>query len=314
MPPSMIEMNAMVEAAVRAPSSHNTQPWLFEVKPGCVDVWADRTRALPVNDPFDRELTISCGAALFNLELAAWSLGFEPIVASFPDPSDLDCVARVTFGTATSESAVRRKLYATIDLRHTTREPFAPDDLADLRPALAAAAGDHDVHLLLDVDREMLAEFVAEGDRAQFADPHWRRELASWMHPRRRGEGLAVPEILGLASRAVVTVANLGKSTARSDAGLIAAAPLVAVLTTDTDDANCWLEAGRALQHLLLVAAAEGVQAGYENQPCQVAAVRSRFDAALGGQGFAQLIVRLGRHDHQRYRSPRRPLDAVLIA
>jgi hypothetical protein len=31
-----------------------------------IDVLADRTRALPVNDPEDRELTISCGCAVFN--------------------------------------------------------------------------------------------------------------------------------------------------------------------------------------------------------------------------------------------------------
>ena len=312
MQPSMTEMRAMVEAAVRAPSSNNTQPWFFETAPGHVDVWADRTRALPVNDPFDRELTISCGAATFNIELTAQTQGFGPVVASFPDPSDLDLVARVTFGAARSEFSAQREMCSSIDRRQSTRDPFDPGDVSDLRPALACAAEQHGVHLLLDVDRAMLADFVAESDRAQFADPHWRRELASWMHPRRRGEGLVVPEVLGLATRAVVTVANLGDSTARNDADLIADAPLVAVITTDADDANSWLETGRALQHLLLVAAADGVHAGYQNQPCQVTAIRRRLHEALDGSGFPQLIIRLGRHDHQRHRSPRRRIDEVL--
>ena len=57
---------ALIEQAVRAPSSHNTQPWLFRDREGAVEVHADRSRALPVNDPHDRELHISCGAALFN--------------------------------------------------------------------------------------------------------------------------------------------------------------------------------------------------------------------------------------------------------
>jgi hypothetical protein len=61
----------LVDHARRAPSSHNTQRWWFRVTEAAIDLIADRTRALPVNDPEDRELTISCGAALMNLHAVA---------------------------------------------------------------------------------------------------------------------------------------------------------------------------------------------------------------------------------------------------
>ena len=53
---------------------------LTVIGPVCtlVDLLADRTRALPVNDPEDRELTISCGCALFNLRVAAAAAGHLP--------------------------------------------------------------------------------------------------------------------------------------------------------------------------------------------------------------------------------------------
>jgi nitroreductase len=75
---------ALIEQAVRAPSSHNTQPWLFQVRPGAVELHADRSRALPVNEPHDRELHISCGAALFNLEVAAARTGLGTETALLP--------------------------------------------------------------------------------------------------------------------------------------------------------------------------------------------------------------------------------------
>ena len=78
-------VDAVLRAAVQAPSSHNTQPWIFAVEPGVIQVRADRTRALPVNDPDDRELVMSCGAALFNLRVAAWHAGAAPTVAILPD-------------------------------------------------------------------------------------------------------------------------------------------------------------------------------------------------------------------------------------
>src|SRR6266545_2243593 len=59
-----------VQAAVAAPSLHNSQPWRFRIRNGGVDVYADRTRQLEVIDPSGRELLISVGAAVFNLRVA----------------------------------------------------------------------------------------------------------------------------------------------------------------------------------------------------------------------------------------------------
>ena len=80
---------------VLAPSSHNTQPWRFRVGADIVEVLTDRTRALPVNGPFDRELTISCGAVLTNLLVPARAGGLSPDVEVLPDPDDADLLARV---------------------------------------------------------------------------------------------------------------------------------------------------------------------------------------------------------------------------
>jgi Nitroreductase family len=63
--------------AILAPSSHNTQPWLFNIDVNAIELYADRTRALSVVDPEDRELTISCGAALFHLILAIRHFGYS---------------------------------------------------------------------------------------------------------------------------------------------------------------------------------------------------------------------------------------------
>jgi len=65
----------LLRYAVLAPSGHNTQPWLFCVRDDIVDLYGDRAQALAVVDPDDRELTISCGAALFNLRVALRRFG-----------------------------------------------------------------------------------------------------------------------------------------------------------------------------------------------------------------------------------------------
>jgi hypothetical protein len=60
---------AMLAAAARAPSVHNTQPWRFAVGERAIDPYADPSRKLS-QDRDGRQMLISCGAALFGLRLA----------------------------------------------------------------------------------------------------------------------------------------------------------------------------------------------------------------------------------------------------
>jgi hypothetical protein len=100
-------LRAALAKAVWAPSAHNTQPWRFRVAGhSTVHLLADRTRALAVNDPYDRELTVSCGAALCTFEVAAASGGWRTEVATFPDPSEPELLATVEGAERSGESAM----------------------------------------------------------------------------------------------------------------------------------------------------------------------------------------------------------------
>lgn len=307
-------VDRLIAAAVRAPSSHNTQPWAFRCERDRIELYADRTRALPVNDPFDRELTISCGAALVTLCIAAEAAGFDVYVERFPSGQEADLLAAVTVDHRNRPR--HAELAGAIPRRQTHRGDFRPGSLSPVLVGdLIAAAADHDVVLEWiegGEQRETVARLVGAGDRAQFADSSWRRELASWMRPRHRGDGLAVPRFAGPATRLVVTHLDLGGRTAAKDEALVRDAPLLGVLATDGDEPTDWLRTGEGLGQVLLVAAAEGVQAGFSNQACQVPHLRGRLREALGLAGTPQVLVRFGVPVRLGSTSPRRPGHEVL--
>lgn len=314
---SISQQQALVQSATLAPSSHNTQPWLFKLKGPVIELLADRTRALPVNDPDDRELTISCGCALFNLRVAAAVAGLQAEVEPWPDVADTDLLARVHL-SPTGAPPADAALQAAMSERRTYRERFAPTaiDPMALRSLVDAVHLEAASLAVLDTDEQRLgaAALVAEGDAMLWANPSWRRELAAWMHPRRRGDGLTLPALAIPVAQMVVRTFDMGHGVAAKDRQLADESPVLAVLTTEGDRPRDWLAAGQALQRLLLQGMQLGLQASYLNQPVQVAALRPKLQQLTGRPGYAQLLLRMGTPAQGKPAAPRRPLADVLVA
>ena len=308
----------ILEAAMRAPSSHNTQPWRFRVDDGLVHLYADRTRALAVNDPHDRELAISCGCALLHLRVAAAAEGLLPSVHLLPDPADEDLLATVAFLPAEDAPNPDASLAEFIDHRHTYRKRFEPRQIPDSvldELVLAARSEGAWLHLLSGEQlRHQVAELIAEGDAAHWANPSWRRELASWMHPFREGDGLTIPWITGPLTQLVVRTFDMGDGQAAKDRQIADESPVLAVLGTEADTQLNWLNAGQALGRVLLQACRHHVQASFLNQPVQLPTLRPRLEQLISHPGATQMVIRFGYIGDRLPTTPRRQLHEVMNA
>ncbi|MEF9441284.1 nitroreductase family protein [Burkholderia sp. 1A5] len=317
------QLKSLLAYAVLAPSSHNSQPWRFIVNGATIAVCADRVRALPVVDPFDRELIISCGAALLNLRVALDHAGLAHTISTFPSEVDPDLLALVRVCDDGYSDRSLGGLFDAIQARVTTRAPFestaVPDEIQRELIAAGVAEGAEVACIDSIAHRARVAELVAQADQQQFADPRFRRELASWIDPRRRVDGMpafaaGVPTLLDFAAP-VVTMAvrtfDLGNGLAALHHQLVGASPLIVCLSTVRDDREAWLAAGQALERILLVAARAGYTASYLNQPIETAALRADLGRTLGLRGEPQLLLRVGRGPHTPH-SPRRPLGEVI--
>lgn len=316
-------IETLLSAAMLAPSSHNTQPWLFRPGTNWIELLADRRRALPVNDPDDRELTISCGCALLNLRVAAAAADLQTELQLLPPGGDPDRLARLHFSPASGPQP-DAELAPFLAARHTCRQRFGD---AALEPAtilaLVAAVNQEGAHLhLLEsvAQRQGAAALVAEGDAQQWADASWRRELAAWMHPRRSGDGLVVPALTAPLTQLMVRSFDMGQGIAARDSELADASPLLAVLATAGDTPADWLAAGQALQRLLLVGVQHGLQCSYLNQAVQRSTLRPRLAGLMHGDfdaprtGLPQMVLRCGTPLGELQATPRRPLTEVIVA
>jgi nitroreductase len=311
-----------VRYAILAPSSHNSQPWRFRVVGDQLELYADRTRALAVIDHADRELLISCGAALFSLRVCLRNFGVESAVDLQPNGPIDDLLARVHIAGRLERTDEDRRLFWAITQRRTTRTAYEARELPDqLQRSLASAVESEGAwfwRIRTPQQRVELVELIASADREQWSDPRVRRELAAWIHPNRHtshdgvpGYAVGLGDIMSVAAPFVMRTFDLGDGVAARDRDIAEDSPMLAVIGTEADNSRDWLMAGQALMRLLLSATAEGVRASYLNQPIELSHFRARLRDMLSSAIYPQLCLRLG-YGPMVKPTPRRAIGDVL--
>jgi hypothetical protein len=318
-------LKSLLRFAVLAPSDRNTQPWIFRVEGDALELEADETRRMPHGDPDGRTLTISCGAALYYLRLAARHYGYVAAVERLPDAGRPRLLARVRLEPGPAPSKPEEALFDAIPDRRTNRrsfhEGFVPPYLV---AQLEAAAAEEGAWLAIEAvreRREALAELIAEGDRIRMADPALREERAAWIrrpgrdtHDGLPAHAFGMPEPLDFATSLVAAVVrhdDRGNAQAFVDTERATGPGLLVILGTFADTPTDWLRAGEALAHVLLRATAAGLSASFLNSPIEVPALRRRVALAAGRPGEPQLLMRLG-YGPEVPPTPRRGVDEVV--
>lgn len=110
------ETRRLIEAASAAPSIGSNQPWRFVIMPAerVIEICADPARMLRGGDPHGRAVHIACGAALFNLRVAAFHQGVEPVTRLLPQPRNPLLLAQVRLVGRYRPRPADRDLYSAI--------------------------------------------------------------------------------------------------------------------------------------------------------------------------------------------------------
>lgn len=196
----------------RAPSAHNTQPWILEYERDRIELRFDSARELPAGDPTRRDLLLALGAVAEAVLVAASAadiaLEFEP---AFDDQ-------RRHAGTFRPAHAPYETPFTPDDLsrRQTSRLAYAPGRLAneDLAAARSQVAPDAELHELPTRD---LVDLNVAAERHLYDSPAVVAELRSWLRlsrrdPRYEQDGLSY-ECLGLGRAEAAAVAQLLRPT-----------------------------------------------------------------------------------------------------
>lgn len=240
-------LTSLFHTAARAPSAHNTQPWVPTVESIAADgssaevaLTVDPDRTLPVGDPRSEDLHLSLGCWIEAFAIAASGADLGIAVASVDgwgrsltvglhvrvDASDPDD------GRHSPEGTWPRFTVADLEHRQVDRGPLARDD-----PAFAAAVTAANTALagsgarLVEVPDSLWSRLLDRAEHWSFSTPGVFAETLGWLRfdtrdPAYRADGLNA-ECLRIPPRAaraagVLNRARLRPVIARALAGALA--------------------------------------------------------------------------------------------
>lgn len=314
--PIQEQLEFLLQYAILAPSTKNTQPWRFSIGENTIGLFADLTRCQPVSDGGRRELYISLGCALENLLVASEQFGFRHEVSYFPQSTNEELAAIVSFHPGGRPSIYRAGItLAGITARHTQHGPYRDEPVTEeVRRRLLHCCGALGLRVDLIDDpaiRSRVVELNLHADEMEFADPAFRKELGYWV-----GQGvLGTPRLLSRLAGLLVSQVNQGRAIGERNAALLSSAPLIGLISARTDDRTSQVRTGQALERLWLHATRIGIALQPMSQALEIPSLRAELARVIPESGWIpEQVFRIGYPiPPAEQHTPRRSTDQVCL-
>lgn len=259
--------------ATRAPSTHNSQPWLFKLQPNSVSISYNEKLFLPEADKDGRDLYISIGCMIENMIITASHFGFKADYVFLENSTD-NHIADINFEKSDYSSPENEKLFKTISSRVNSRGQFNNEEISNEVSKIVKFNSEEfiDSKISLTIlnkkeDIHKMAELTREAMHRAYDRPSFRMEVSHWMNSNlsRKKEGipgysLKLPLILSVIIPVIIRCFNVGKLLGRLNFESIKSAPLIFIFSSQNNSRKDWIDIGRYAEKLMLSLQAEGFQ------------------------------------------------------
>lgn len=310
----------LIKLASFAPSSHNTQPWLFRLGEKRIDILPNFKRRLLASDPKDRQLYLSIGAAIGNLLMASEAYGLKMNLAS----GTLSSSVSIIYDDLKSETIDSSTLIALIN-RHNNRFPFQYKPVpAEFYKKILDICGAKNIvaTIVNDVEtKKEIQKIVEDATEDAFSDKGFTNELSQWIKPSLKkyrdgmpGYNIGIPFPLSFVLPWMIKHLNMSKSQRKMVTLQLEHATAYVVLSSDRDSKEGWLEIGETLERIVVEAENQGIKVGLLTAPIEIKNHYKRMQEILKIPSRPQTFFRIGYTDKVPKPSPRLDLKEILIS
>ncbi len=317
------QIRFLLTAAVRAPSTHNCQPWRFKIEKERLFVHRDTSIKLPQSDSVNRYAYISIGFLLHHIDiLGTWFSMAPQIVLINKD----DCIAEITFSKATKAERVP-PLVSAIFRRRNRRGNFETKPIP--QSVINEAVGINESPLALPEIRVVtertalayIADATATNMKRVYKIAPFRREMAGWITANNSSKKEGIPgyslnqsTFMSWILPTVIRLVNVGKVLAKLNKTAITSA--AAAFGFGAEDTKVgWLSVGFAASHAALTLVAYNVDYSVFIASVEYEDTRKSIGETFGlHQPLEFLFVAGTLIGKDEWMTPRVPVDDKLMA
>ncbi|MBO7598044.1 MAG: nitroreductase [Bacteroidales bacterium] len=306
----------LISFAICAPSGHNSQPWKFQTTENQIIVMPDMSKTLKVVDGENRELFISLGCAVENMQIAATQYGYES------DYEYIDGKIVVTFRQ--SENVTPDPLFDQIKKRHTHRGEFTGKKIpSDLIKILQSVEKEQNTDFAIfdgeTNEAKLIKEKIYLGNNIQMSDTAFKNELVEWMRFNKKDikenqNGLcynvlgfpATPKFVG---KKMVRMFLSPKAQNKTDNGVNNSASAFCLFSTAAKSEADYIAVGKTLERVLLKITELNLAYSFSNQPCEVEPLSLKLREELNLTNYPSVVIRIGYGDEPKHFAPREKIE-----
>lgn len=306
---------------ILAPSTHNSQPWLFKIADDSCRIYYDNNRRLPEADPIGRDLYISMGCMIENLVIAASCFG---IFKDLKVVLNNNLVAEIYFQDSGPGDKDLGYLVDTMPKRINARGLFESKPVSEnIETEIMSLKKDDRIKTNFIIDKEKvnkLAKITAEGLRLAYRKLSFRKEMSEWMHNSLSGNktgllgySLRMPFILSFIIPTLVRFFDISPLLAKLNYKSMSSAPFICILSSADSNPSIWLEVGRLAERYMLQLNSRGIRTSIFVASIEIGDLYKKVQEVVEIGLKPQFLFCAGYMESVQKHSPRQDLEDKLI-
>lgn len=313
----------ILKSAIRAPSTHNSQPWLFKITGNKVEVFFDPKYVLPYADKETRDLHISIGCMLENFSIASLAENLLSSISYGPFEHKTKLAEITLTELNIKPSILSQTLYETISRRVNARGIFIDETIPEnLLKEIDSFNTDKSISvnfLNKKEDIKKVANLTALAIRDAYGNIGFRKEMSHWMNNNLStkkeglpGYSLKIPLIVSFFIPLLIRYFNMGSFLAKLNKKSISSAPLI-VIISGKDSPKSWMEVGKLTERIMLYVQSLSYQTSIYVGSIEIGNYYKEVQKLINTENRPQMIFAIGHIPGKHKITPRHKIEDKMI-